>query len=407
MFKLKLLILFFLLILISCMPRFKQSEETAAPTICVLLKQITTIDSITFNGVYNLQSEEACYEFGKKNKRIYIKALDNGFKIFNENRIFTFRDNESVLFFTDRSQSSFTCGGKSYSGGVILAGLSKGSVYIINKVDLETYLKGVVPAEMPGNKASRLNALKAQAICARTYALKRIEDNSKNKFDLYADTRDQVYGGLNLRKALSDKAVNQTHGTVIMYNDTLASVFYHSSCGGILEAAENVWQNISKPYLTSRQDALGDVFSCAGSPNFRWKEYRTIKQIDSLFSNQFKKSYLKQIVQDTTDLFLKVNVLERTSSGRVSKMNISYGDTTFTLTNYEIRRFFSKKGKGLPSALFSISAKDDSVLVFDGAGFGHGVGLCQWGAINMSEKGFKYYHILNKYFRGTYLKKAY
>lgn len=407
MFKPKLLILFLLLILISCMPRFKQSEETAAPTICVLLKQITTIDTITFNGVYNLQSEEACYEFGEKNKHIYIKALGNGFKIFNENRIFTFRDNESVLFFTDRSQSSFTCGGKSYSGGVILAGLSKGSVNIINKVDLETYLKGVVPAEMPGNKSSRLNALKAQAICARTYALKRIEGNSKNKFDLYADTRDQVYGGLNRQKALSDKAVNQTHGTVIMYNDTLASVFYHSSCGGILEAAENVWQNISKPYLTSRQDALGDVFSCAGSPNFRWKEYRTIKQIDSLFSNQFNKSYLKQIVQDTTDLFLKVNVLERTSSGRVSKMNISYGDTTFTLANYEIRRFFSGRGKGLPSALFSISAKDDSVLVFDGAGFGHGVGLCQWGAINMSEKGFKYYHILNKYFRGTYLKKAY
>ena len=102
-------------------------------------------------------------------------------------------------------------------------------------------------------------------------------------------------------------------------------------------------------------------------------------------------------------------MLKRTSSGRVAELQITFGDTAFTLHGYEIRDFFKlPQGQSLPSTLFTIKAISDSLLVINGGGFGHGVGMSQFGAMYMSEKGFKYYDILvNKYFIGTYLKKVY
>jgi stage II sporulation protein D len=194
-----------------------------------------------------------------------------------------------------------------------------------------------------------------------------------------------------------------------MFNGDLADIFYHSTSGGVLEAAENVWPNYKQPYLQSRQDALGKTFADENSPYFRWSDSLSIGQLDNIFNHRFNKSYINQSVQDTTDLVFETKILKRTSSGRVAEMQISYGDTTFTLQNYEIRKFFSQPQKQiLPSTLFTISSISDSLLVINGGGFGHGVGMSQFGAMNMSEKGFKYYDILvNKYFVGTYLKKVY
>ncbi|MEJ2053889.1 MAG: SpoIID/LytB domain-containing protein [Calditrichaceae bacterium] len=382
---------------------------TPAPKIRVLLDTISRRDSIIFNSVYKLKAEEANYEFGKNNRRIYIEPLEKGYRIFNENRIFKFTKLDQVYFKADDKDGFFTFQGKRYKGDLEITLIPEPGLKIINRIDLENYLMSVVPAEMPSRKSEYYEALKAQAICARTYAMKKMKERKDKPFDVYDDHRDQVYGGLKSQSVLASNAVRETRGDVIMYNKELADVFYHSTSGGMLESAENVWPNFNQPYLKSRQDAIGQTFADENSPYFRWTDTLSIRDIDNIFKQHFNKSYLDQVVKDTTELVFETLVLDRTSSGRVAKMQVIFGDTSFTLEGYEIRNFFTPpQGRSLPSTLFTVSALSDSLLLIKGGGFGHGVGMSQFGAMNMSAKGFKYYDILvNKYFIGTYLKKAY
>lgn len=406
---LKIFILSACILLIGCIPQIKEAALTPAPDIRVLLDTITKRDSIILDSVYELKSEEAKYEFGKNNRRIYIEPIKNGYHIFNENRIFKFTKYDAIHFNAKEDKGIFTFQNKRYKGDLLITPAAKSALKIINRLNLEDYLMSVVPSEMPSKKTAYYDALKAQAICARTYAMKKMKGRENQSFDVYDDHRDQVYGGLKVQTTLASNAVKETRGDVIMYDDKLADVFYHSTSGGMLEAAENVWPDFKQPYLRSRQDALGQSFADVNSPYFRWSDTLSMQELDAIFSHRFNKSYLNQVVEDTVELAFETQVLERTSSGRVAKLQVSFGDTTFNLEGYEIRNFFTpSRGGSLPSTLFTVSAISDSLLVIKGGGFGHGVGMSQYGAMHMSEKGFKYYDILvNKYFIGTYLKKVY
>jgi len=407
--KRKIIFLIAALMTAGCAILPKEKEKTPAPQIRVLLKEISRTDSIQFQDEYTLYSEEASYIFGKNNKQINLRPISSGYKIFNKNRLFTFAPNENVLFKAKNKNSKFAISGIQYSGNLLITNPSAGIIRIINRIDLEEYLKGVVPAEIPSARIAYKDAVKAQAICARTYALKRMESRSAKEFDVFGDERDQVYKGLAYQTSLSNLAVEETRGDVLVYGDSLATVYYHSTCGGMLESSDAVWAGASEPYLINEQDGFGEEFACRESPYFRWTEKWTLNEIDSLFSSLHGKSHLPKTVKDTTNIECRFTVTKRTPGGRVASINLIWPDTTVTLKNYEIRRFFStKKGRPLPSTFFSISSEGDSLLVFEGAGFGHGVGMCQWGALNMSQQGIKYFNILvNKYFRGTFLKKVY
>ncbi|MBD3225655.1 MAG: SpoIID/LytB domain-containing protein, partial [Caldithrix sp.] len=265
------------------------------------------------------------------------------------------------------------------------------------------------PREMPSNNPKYFDALKAQAICARTYALKKMAGRKDKSFHVYGDHRDQVYGGLSAHNAMCNRAVEQTHGDVLKYEEQLATVFYHSSDGGISENAAHLWPAANVAYLKSQKDIIGQTFACSHAPNYRWQKMFTLQHLDSLFYLHTAKSMLKKPVTDTTRIHFSADVLRRSTSGRVADLKLTYSDTTIVLNDYAIRRFFmDRNGRSLPSTLFQLSARGDSTLVIQGGGFGHGAGMCQWGALKMSEMGFKYYDILvNHYFPGTYLEKVY
>jgi len=161
-------------------------------------------------------------------------------------------------------------------------------------------------------------------------------------------------------------------------------------------------------YLEGGNDAVSDIFSCSVSPYFRWLETRTFHELDSLFEQNYQKGRLKNPVKDTTELNIDIQVLKRNSSGRVSDLQINYADTTVLLSGYQIRHFFKDKaGRSLPSNLFYLTQTDDSTLTINGGGFGHGVGMCQFGALYMARHGFMHYHIISKYFPGTKLIRKY
>ena len=119
-------------------------------------------------------------------------------------------------------------------------------------------------------------------------------------------------------------------------------------------------------------------------------------------------SSLAVSVEDTTEFDLDIQVLNRDASGRVTHLQFNYADTSVVLSGYQIRNFFkNKKGQSLPSNLFYITQPDDSTLTIYGGGFGHGVGMCQFGALYMARHGFMHYHIISKYFPGTKLVRNY
>ncbi len=409
-FKLRIVLLALILaILSSCAVKPKPQEvKKITPKIKVLLGETNNLDSLSFSNDVILVAEEAQYELGPNNNTIYIKSTDQGFKLFNSNRIFTFGFNDSLIISGSKKPYYFTYHNRKYSGDIILTRQTNNPIWIINKLNLESYLKGVVPAEIPTHKEIYIQADKAQAICARTYALNKINLNKSKLFHLYADVRSQVYGGLNIETSQGNSAVDGTKGVVIKYGANLATIYYHSTCGGMLESGSYFGSRDNQPYLQPYKDLLGNDFSCSASPYFRWQKQFTFNQLDSIIYARYGKGIKTIIVTDTTDIYLRISILERTAGGRIQKLEVSYNDTTFELNGLDIRKFFTdSRGKYLPSTMFTISSIDDSTVVLKGGGYGHGVGMCQYGALSMSEKGFKYYHILYKYFRGTYLEKLY
>ncbi len=400
-----------LFIAFSCVPKPPQPETTPSPPIRVLLNETNLRDSLFFSGTYSLIAEEARYDFGRKNNKIYFRPLKRGFKIFNENRIFVFTSSDIIDFKPTDPDSYFIYEGKKYTGKLTFYISNKNSVAVMNTLPLEEYIKCVVPAEMPSKERDNLEAVKAQAICARTYALGRMRMRKDEAFDVYDDVRDQVYKGFEYRTEYGDLAVNKTRGDVLMKGKNLALTYYHSTCGGVLEDTIGTKKGKDDPAETKkiRKDIIGDQFACSISPRYRWTRRFTLRQLDSLFAARGKPSLYAKNPSDTVDIELSVFIAKRKPTGRVERLGIRYGDQVLWLENYDIRKFLSTSGEGpLLSNLFLAHVENDTMLVLEGGGYGHGAGMCQWGALYMSKKGFKYYDILvNKYYPGTYLKKVY
>ena len=119
---------------------------------------------------------------------------------------------------------------------------------------------------------------------------------------MYSDVRDQVYKGSSARTTLGDFAVDETRGSVLLHGKKIATIYFHASCGGVLEAAENVWSGQAQPYLLSTQDVIGKQFADSESPYFRWEHKRSAGQLDTLFKNSFGVSYASDVVTDTIDI---------------------------------------------------------------------------------------------------------
>jgi stage II sporulation protein D len=403
-----LLILSLIFIISGCIPQPKPETEISSPPVRILLTTLTSNEEISFSGLYYLVAEEAQYEFGEKNRELVVEPIPDGLRIYNNFRNLLYRNHYPIILKPADPNNHFIFKGKEYAGEIHFIPGDNGNIYIINRLSLEEYLKGVVPAEIFATNPQHYQAIKAQAICARTYAFKKINENSGKPYDLQASVADQAYDGYERHTGLADQAVRETKGTILTYKNKPAQIYYHSTCGGKLEAAHNLFSDTSLAYMQVANDALGDVFSCSASPYFRWIENRTIEELDSTFFANYGKSLFREIPKDTIDAYFEIKVTGRSSGGRANAITISYADTIVELKDYAIRRFFARSPKQyLPSTLFYLTQESDSSISILGAGNGHGVGLCQYGAINMSLRKFQFYHILGKYFPGTELLRIY
>ncbi len=311
---------------------------------------------------------------------------------------------DTLLLASDDDDSIIRINNKKYRGRIkIFADNSQ--IKIINQIGLEDYVKGVITKEMPVGKGNEnYEALKAFSICIRTYALVKIFEN-KSYYDIYPDTRDQVYGGADTENTYTNSIVDETRGMILSYNNSPAIIFYHAACGGFTEDVKNVFTNNDLPYLKSIKD--GNDPYCNIAPKFLWTEqYSEELFISRLFDAGLINSKNLSIEQ--------IEIKSRFESGRVKELVVTLSTSNRSvkkvlLYGNQIRGIIkTADGKSiLRSTFFDLSLDGNKNVTISGKGYGHGVGFCQWGAIGQSRQGIDYQTILNHYFPGIQIKKYY
>ncbi|EMN02306.1 SpoIID/LytB domain-containing protein [Leptospira noguchii] len=267
-------------------------------------------------------------------------------------------------------------------GSIHIIPQNQGPALVINVLPLEEYLLAVVPSEVPYSWP--MEALKAQAICARTYAVREILNKKNALYDVEATTNSQVYGGIEKEHPFTTKAVQDTTGVMAVFEENPIQAFFHSNSGGKTETPENIWGGKKIPYLST----VSSDFDRAGE-NFYWKEIVSQDLINSKFSN-LKLGEIQSI-----------QVLSRTSSGRVDLMELNGTEGTSRIRGKEFRQTL---GAPVRSLRFGIQKESNGFLI-KGMGSGHGVGLSQWGSFGMAKENYNYIEILRYYYPGTDLAR--
>ena len=278
---------------------------------------------------------------------------------------------------------------------------SKGLVNAVNIVDVEDYLRGVVPYEIGKLDSSRFSALESQAIAARTYAYKHSGSRASLGFDVYADTKDQVYKGLASATPLTDSAVKATAGIVMTYDGQFIIAYYHSTCGGETETLAT-WERPDLPYLQSRPDLRKDGTPwCSESSYSKWERRFSDAEAESLIKKNGKEAKAK--VPDFKKI-RSIAIRDTLPSGRILTLVVDTDKGKFEVRGDRVRWLFKKSGSILPSSFFRIEHKKQE-WVITGKGFGHGVGMCQMGVRGRSAAGQDFATILTHYYPGITLER--
>jgi stage II sporulation protein D len=285
-------------------------------------------------------------------------------------------DRSSSAFWVEPGPEGYVFIGDRWYRGRVLVRSDGSGLTAINYINIEQYLYSVVGGEMPTSWP--LEALKAQAVAARSYVLYHRQRGRNPHYDVGSTTTWQVYGGLAEEAPSTQAAVNGTQGQVLTYNGQIIEAVFHSASGGHTENVEDIWSQ-PLPYLRGVQD-----FD-AGAPVYQW-------------GISFSLAELGQRLPGIGNLVAAVPV-RTTPRGRVVEMRLEGDRGARVVSGNELRRIL-----GLRSTLFSIAIQGSTVQI-SGRGFGHGVGLSQWGAHNLAQQGYDYRHILGHYYRGTQLSQ--
>jgi stage II sporulation protein D len=304
-------------------------------------------------------------------------------------------------------------GGKPYRGEVVVRAVGPGRVTAVNRVDMEAYLLGVVPREIGRVGAERFEAAKAQAVAARTYAVRYLGRREALGFDVYASVQDQVYGGIADEYDLVTRAVRETSGEILTYQGQPIEAYYHSTCAGQTAAIEEVWNQAPVPYLRSVRDVnprTGQAYDHFSS-RFTWTQRWTIAELESILARTLADSL--RAGMSSVGSLRGLEVLDRTESGRIRRLRITTSTGEFVVGGDRIRWIFlTPAGALLNSSKFDVEIVRDAQgnpfeVVAMGGGWGHGIGMCQVGAMGRAEAGQDYRTILEAYYTGARVMDLY
>ena len=288
-------------------------------------------------------------------------------------------------------------GDRSYRGRLLLFRSADNDLAVVNVLGLEEYLLGVVPCEIGPINARTVEAVKAQAVAARSFTKQRLGRRQGLGHDLFDSfLRDQEYRGTGRETELGRQAVLATRGEMLEFHGEVCEALYHANCGGVTA-------NGSQPYLRSVPDTPGHHRGrkayCSDKPNFSWQVSFRKESLDAVVSRLWGRSTTGQSPKKCR---VRSSRLEADrQSGRVKYLQLATDHGSVRLPGSDFRM-----AMGLRSTAFSMSIRARTVS-FSGRGWGHGSGMCQDGAIGMAEADASYREILQHYYSGVTLKKRY
>ena len=314
-----------------------------------------------------------------------------------------------------RGDAALLWNGSHWRGRLKIFINQRGRLTLVTRLPLERYLLGVVPGEIGALSDSLLEAGRAQAVAARSYTLFYKGRRGSEGFDLFATVEDQLYSPQEAERPLATRCVESTRGLVGIAAGVPIRANYSSTCGGITAESWEAWPTTPYRYLTSHADGdqAGDY--CASSPLYRWREEWTPGEFAAnltRFAPQFGVTLPRGGVGDIVD----VRVAERSRSGRVWWLEVETSTGLIRLHAHSLRQMLRRGGNPnsiLRSNLFKIAVRRDPgtrsalAIVASGSGSGHGVGLCQTGALAMARLGIRGESILSHYYPGATLKRLY
>jgi stage II sporulation protein D len=303
--------------------------------------------------------------------------------------------------------------GRRYRGRInITSGGGRGGLTVVNRVNVESYVAGVVGPEIGPRRPDELAAVLAQAIVSRSYAIRNRGRWETLGFDAYADTRDQVYLGVAVETDQVWDAVRKTAGQVLEYDGAVIDAFFHSTCGFSTAGVDEAFATArTRPYLRPVSDDRGGGHHyCDISPRFRWREEWDASKLRAILSRTLPT--VTPLSGDGMQRITDVTVSRSTRSGRVAELRIVFERGDVRIPGPDVRSVLRPDAdRMLASTAFqlTVTRAGDQVtrLVAAGAGSGHAVGMCQWGAIGRARAGQDYREILTTYFPGTKIEKLY
>lgn len=290
-----------------------------------------------------------------------------------------------------------------YRGELLVRAASSG-IMVINRLPMDEYVQGVVPLEIGTNDVADIAAVEAQAVAARSYAYTRLAGPSK-PYDVVATVQDQVYGGANSESSTGNRAVESTAGLVLFYEGRVVNAPYHANCGGFTAAPEDSWNVDSEPYLRRVSDQIPGTnrYYCDWAPKFRWTQSYSAARLRSSIAR-----YVRTLPGGAGGItrVRNVRVTDVTPVGRVATLTVDTDHGSWTLRGNQIRSALRLPSGGmLYSTYFSVDADvhagEVKSLVLHGGGNGHGIGMCQTGAIGRARAGQDFRTILATYYPGT------
>jgi stage II sporulation protein D len=398
-------------LLLSCgeIPIVKEElfhPQIRQPSVTVKLLESKRGFAVNSNGPFVIrcfprQGEKSIYYASAE---MEIEMIEGRMVLVEKNQGELERDLQKVSFVPKEGDFWMYVNENPYRGLLEVVRNTNGeSMRVLNLVYVEDYLKGVIPAEIGKLTYSEIEALKAQAVAARTYSLSKLGQYADGGYDLEATIADQVYKGVKGEYSLGNQAVELTKTEVLVDDGKLVHAYYHANSGGKTEDVKKVWGKPPKSYLTPVVD---DDF-CSWADNYSWEENWTGQGL----TNNVREFLRKTNVLPTSQMgnLLDLRVLSRTPSGRVEVLEVLTDQGSYRILGDRIRWALRKGNDSnsiLPSTRFDLQIQRDTngsiqKITARGKGNGHGVGMCQTGAIGMARKGYSYKDILTFYYHGA------
>jgi stage II sporulation protein D len=305
-------------------------------------------------------------------------------------------------------------GERDYRGEVLVLPRPESRVTAVNVVDLELYLLGVVPREMGTRPASEIEALKAQAVAARTYAIGHLRERESLGFDVYATVLDQVYGGVVDEDSVVSRAVYDTRGVILTHAGAPILAYYASTCGGHTASIEDSWPwRAPLPYLRGVSDMVpgSDRAYCDTSSRYRWTTRWTRDELLAVLAQTLPLHTRNEVVGANSVEDVRIVSVNRSARATVE---LTVDGRSYTLRADSVRWVLRPQ----PGPAILNSSRLDAIEVVRsgrtvgevearGGGWGHAIGMCQVGAMGRARAGHGYADILRAYYTGAQLTRLY